>query len=633
MKRSILLFLVFSTINLFAQIPAGYYDSATGTGETLKTSLYNIIDGHNILSYTPGLWNLYYISDVDRYYENNGTVLDMYSENPSGIDSYEYELGADQCGNVSANEGGCYNREHSFPKSWFNDVPPMDTDAFHIYPTDGQVNSKRGNYPYGEVPNPSLTTSNGSKVGSCDPTLGYSGTVFEPIDEFKGDLARTYFYMATRYENKIAGWENNEPTGDAVLNGTSYPCYEQWFLNLLLTWHYQDAVSQKEIDRNNAIYYGDSDLDITGQGNRNPFIDHPEWVTQIWDPNPDTENPTAPSNLIANNETNNSIQLSWDAATDNVAVASYDIYMDGSLTDNSLTTNYLATGLTAETNYSFYVIAKDPSGNTSTQSNTANATTLSDPTYIIYEDFNDCATVPVNFVTYNEASDKDWTCQTQYGFDNTGCYQMNGYQEYVLSKDWLITTNPIDFTQYTNETLSVYLKYAYGTMPLELVYSTDYVSANNPSNYTWLPVPNVSIDTPTGSSEDTVQELTAIDISSMNQSAYLAFKYYSNGSPTRWNVDNFRISVDSNLGTPTNQQNHLDFSIYPNPNNGQFFIRGLTEMQNSIVQIQTMQGVKISQQKIDSLNTPIFAPPLSNGVYLVRIVSGTKSGIQKLIIN
>jgi hypothetical protein len=132
----------------------------------------------------------------------------------------------------------------------------------------------RSNYAYGEVSNPSYTTSNGSKLGPN--TFGsYSGTVFEPADEYKGDLARTYFYMVTCYEDRVASWETNNSNGDAMLDGTSYPCFEPWALQLLLKWHYEDPVSQKEIDRNNAIYQI--------QGNRNPFIDHPEYVCMIWD--------------------------------------------------------------------------------------------------------------------------------------------------------------------------------------------------------------------------------------------------------------------------------------------------------------------------------------------------------------
>jgi endonuclease I len=111
-------------------------------------------------------------------------------------------------------------------------------------------------------------------LGSGTSAQGYTSTVFEPIDEFKGDLARAYFYMATRYENIITGWENNSTYSDAVLNGSSDQVFESWMLALLKKWHNQDPVSQKELDRNIAAE--------AHQGNRNPFVDHPEFVTEIW---------------------------------------------------------------------------------------------------------------------------------------------------------------------------------------------------------------------------------------------------------------------------------------------------------------------------------------------------------------
>lgn len=259
--------LIFSLV-LNAQIPAGYYDSATGSGYTLKTQLHNIIDDHTVVSYTPGVWNAVNGADVDNYYENDGTPLDMYSEDPTGADPYNWSFVSSQCGTYGG-EGDCYNREHSWPKSWFNDASPMYTDVFHLYLTDGYVNGRRSSFPFGEVNAPTWTSQNGSKVGPCSYP-GYTGTVFEPIDEFKGDFARTYFYMATRYEDIISGWP-----GSDQLDGSSEQVFSTWSLNMLMEWHTNDPVSQKEIDRNNIIY---DDV----QHNRNPFIDNPNYVYQIW---------------------------------------------------------------------------------------------------------------------------------------------------------------------------------------------------------------------------------------------------------------------------------------------------------------------------------------------------------------
>ena len=254
--------------------PTGYYVTTQGlSGYALKTELYNIINNHSSQGYS-AIWNFYDSSARDKYFENDNSILDMYSEKPNGSDSYTYTAVSDQCGNYSG-EGNCYNREHSFPKSWFGGTnEPMNSDVHHIYATDGYVNSKRSNYPFGEVASASFTSTNGSKVGTATSSLNYSGTVFEPIDEFKGDFARAYFYMATRYENVIGSWQNNTTASNAVLNGTSNQVFESWVVTMLLNWHNADPVSQMELDRNQAVY--------EFQGNRNPYIDHPEFVDMIW---------------------------------------------------------------------------------------------------------------------------------------------------------------------------------------------------------------------------------------------------------------------------------------------------------------------------------------------------------------
>lgn len=259
----LLLFVLLSSLSLFGQIPAGYYDGANEkTGNELKNALYLIIKDHTALSYD-ALWTAFQYTDK----KTNGKVWDMYSDIPNGTAPYEFTFTSDQCGNYSS-EGDCYNREHSFPKSWFSDATPMYSDLFHLYPTDGKVNGMRGNYPFGEVTNPTWTSLNGSELGPCS-FPGYSGTVFEPRDEFKGDFARSYFYMATRYHNVISNWSSE------MLDGTQFPAFTTWAKNLLLKWNNDDPVSQKELDRNNVIY-------ANYQHNRNPFIDHPEYAEQIW---------------------------------------------------------------------------------------------------------------------------------------------------------------------------------------------------------------------------------------------------------------------------------------------------------------------------------------------------------------
>jgi endonuclease I len=253
-------FLLFCPVFIFAQIPPGYYNSVQGlTDQPLMIGLHNIIKNHNVVTYS-GLWTAFPQTDKKA----NGKVWDIYSHNPSGTQPYEYTFGTNQCGSYNS-EADCYNREHSWPQSWFNSTPGPDSDLFHIYPTDGYVNGQRGNYPYGNVGTASWTSMNGGKLGNC-VSAGYSSTVFEPINEYKGDLARSYFYMTTRYYSEDSGWGSSPATNQStILN---------WQLNVLLAWHHQDPVSAKEIARNDSIY--------KLQNNRNPFIDHPTYADSIW---------------------------------------------------------------------------------------------------------------------------------------------------------------------------------------------------------------------------------------------------------------------------------------------------------------------------------------------------------------
>ncbi|MEO6304938.1 MAG: endonuclease [Bacteroidia bacterium] len=260
MKKLILAFVLISGI-CTSQIPTGYYNSAQGlSGNNLKVALYNIIKNHTQITYG-ALWTAFPQTDA----KTNGKVWDIYSFNPSGPQPYEYTFSTNQCGNYNS-EADCYNREHSWPQSWFNSLTGPVSDLFHIYPTDGEVNGKRSDYPYGNVSNASWTSMNGGKLGPCT-NVGYTQTVFEPIDEFKGDVARSYFYMSTRYYSEDAGWS----TSDATNKATIVP----WELNVLLAWHHQDPVSSKEIARNNSIYNN-------YQHNRNPYIDNPQWADSVW---------------------------------------------------------------------------------------------------------------------------------------------------------------------------------------------------------------------------------------------------------------------------------------------------------------------------------------------------------------
>lgn len=244
-----------------AQPPPGYYDPAMGlSGEPLKAALHDIISPHTVQQYG-ALWSYFPQTDARQ----NGTVWDIYSDVPDGTPPYTYAFVTDQCGQYDS-EGDCFNREHSVPQSWFNGAYPMYSDLHHMYPVDGFVNNKRGELPYGEVGATDWISQNGTRTGSST-TPGYNSTVCEPIDAYKGDLARSYFYMVVRYSDVAAGWSSPMFTqGELTI----------WAENQLLAWHLADPVSAKETARNNAIY--------GIQQNRNPFIDHPEWVQSLWGP-------------------------------------------------------------------------------------------------------------------------------------------------------------------------------------------------------------------------------------------------------------------------------------------------------------------------------------------------------------
>jgi endonuclease I len=286
MHRIFTLLFIFLTSLVFAQAPSGYYDDAQGlTGFQLKTALKTIIDdiddgnaqpAHNPQPYSDldlayPMPNSGFVDDYSSY-DNDGFLLDIYSENPNGADPYNHVMVTDECGNYNG-EGVCYNKEHLLPQSFFNQQSPMRGDIHYVFPTDGQVNGYRSNFPFGEVNNPNLTTQNGSKRG---PNVfpGYNGTVFEPLDEFKGDIARGLFYFATRYEDQVntGGWDN---PNDNVLNQDSSQFYDDWYIDLLLDWHISDPVSPEELDRNNNGF--------NHQNNRNPFIDNPTYAQAIWD--------------------------------------------------------------------------------------------------------------------------------------------------------------------------------------------------------------------------------------------------------------------------------------------------------------------------------------------------------------
>ena len=147
----------------------------------------------------------------------------------------------------------------------------MYSDIHYLIPADAYINQKRSNYPYARNNGENITYTNGSKLGKST-TPGYTNTVYEPIDEFKGDVARYLLYFATRYEGNLNVY--NYLLSTSPLDGTEEKAYEDWYITMLKDWNALDPVSQKEIDRNNGIQ--------ATQGNRNPFIDYPCLAEYLW---------------------------------------------------------------------------------------------------------------------------------------------------------------------------------------------------------------------------------------------------------------------------------------------------------------------------------------------------------------
>lgn len=225
-----------------------YYQSATGkSGPALKKALHDIIDDHTQLSYSQ-VWDALKKTDEDP--KNPSNVLLLYS----GISRSKQANG----GNV-----GQWNREHVWAKSHgnFGTSQGPGTDLHHLRATDVQTNSTRGN----------LDFDIGGNEYKGAPGNFYDSDSFEPHSRVKGDVARMLFYMAVRYEgdDRFPDLELNNKVnnGSAPLHGK---------MSVLLKWHKQDPVDQIERNRNEIIYQ-------TYQHNRNPFIDHPEWVSDIWE--------------------------------------------------------------------------------------------------------------------------------------------------------------------------------------------------------------------------------------------------------------------------------------------------------------------------------------------------------------
>ena len=277
MKRILIsIFAVLTLCPIWAEeLPANYYLRANGTQDAeLKDSLKAIIRNHTAIPYGSGAsstWGVFYYSDKDE----EGYCMDMYCD-----DWYKFS-------SAGTAVTGC-NIEHSFAKSWWGGANnDAYKDCFHLNPSNSTANSARSNYPLG-VPEKDIKTAGSLRVGKIHhDSLDVDFYVFEPKDEYKGDFARAYFYMATCYGrwsdgtvdpvcSQYNGWRvNNAQVGSMyAMQNRNYLEFQPWEQEVLIEWHRQDPVSIKEIRRQDAV----SDF----QHNRNPFIDYPYLAEYIW---------------------------------------------------------------------------------------------------------------------------------------------------------------------------------------------------------------------------------------------------------------------------------------------------------------------------------------------------------------
>lgn len=236
-----------------------YYSSVSPFQPNFKENLKQLISRHESITYNE-VWKAFETLDLNNFENCPYQIGDIYSN--QCFNYGQKRIGGDQC--WFRNNKNCYNREHSWPKSWWGSSQKLAafTDLHHLFPTDVYVNKKRGNLPLGFVYKPNFTSSNGCKVGKCVNLP--DSNCFEPANQFKGDFARVYFYMSLRYSDYRC----------CDQKGTRGFQIKPWMLKTLLEWHEVDKVSEKERKRNEGIY--------RIQGNRNPFIDHPEWVKIIF---------------------------------------------------------------------------------------------------------------------------------------------------------------------------------------------------------------------------------------------------------------------------------------------------------------------------------------------------------------
>jgi len=600
-KITIIISLLVLNFILFAQIPPGYYDGTEGlTGDDLKSALNDIIDGHTELSYT-GVWNA--LKDTDEDPDNPDNVILLYTG-----------------WSVSDSGYPIWNREHTWAKSHgdFGNNPPCGTDVHHLRPTDVQVNGDRGNLDFDYSDNPYTTI----------PGCFYDSDSWEPRDEVKGDVARMIFYMATRYEG-----ENGELDLVVVDEVNTSPAPEHGKLSTLLEWNTLDPPSEFEETRNDRIYEN-------WQGNRNPFIDHPEFADYIWG----SGSPSIIADFNADVTVGNpplTVQFSDSSSGENIVSWSWDLDGDGNedsdLQNPSFT--YAIEGF-----YSVTLIVEDNMGNTDSETKTdfIHVTTGSIPTEIFFESFEN--TIP-NWFIISISSNNDWQRSNEtsvYTYPSTvpdGSWYAyaNNYNADEPATDWLISPE-IDLTQYTDPYFNFmsWTKFQDSITGLEVFVSSNF--AGDPSNANWIlmqsGLPSQNSDTWCSSGDVNLSAFT-------DDSIFIGFKYTSTGTgpntTTAWAIDEVSVMGDEITSVNSTLDIHdYKLSNYPNPfsfnSSGTVISYDLpANSQKAELNIYNVKGQKIKQFNNVVGNSNLIwdgynekRQKVSSGIYFIKLNVGNK---------
>ena len=617
MKHFYLFFLFVTTLS-FAQLAPpqnlqSYYQdvdfSQTGLDLFNDLAIETAAKHTQYLTYTPGIWEASKITDQDPDNLNNVLLIYGYSDTDGNYVTDRTRSNT----STGGNQGTDWNREHTFPNSLASpklestgkNVPPY-ADAHNLRPSDVRMNSNRGNLKYitniGADGNPITTTA-----------ANISGSWY-PGDEWKGDAARIIMYMYLRYGTQC------KPS--FVANGETN-AIDSNMINLLLEWNAQDPVSIVEDQRN--AYHGDVN-NTYGQGNRNPFIDNPYLATAIWggqtarnrwgESQPsDTQAPTVPANLVASNATSTTVDLSWDASTDDTGVTSYQIYVDGeyfisSQSETSLTLN----GLTPKTSYSFSVLAADLANNKSDLSDAVSATTLEDSTPVsgtcITETFE-------NLVSTVGSNDSQYADRTWTGNDGDIWTATLARIDQVILPESKAITFDVRGTK-TGKITSPMFSGGIGS----LTATTQRAYSGGSGNLDVMVNGNVVGSLPYG---DSAQTTTISNINITGNVTIVITENTSGGD--RVTLDDLSWTCYTSLST--DDKFLEDLKIYPNPVKGSNINIDTNEpLEFGIYDIlgkQTNRGIiSSSAQSIDVAN-------LKQGVYILKLSSEARSITKKIV--